>query len=409
MTDELPYQGSALRIALVVNPLAGIGGAGGLQGSDSQAVQDEARRLQGTPRGAERVDIFLQALIQRLGETFGQLTWCTWGGAMGADLLAAFGINAQVLGQPSLPTTANDTQQAVCASCNADIDLLIFVGGDGTARDVLGAVAEHTCVLGLPAGVKMHSGVFAISPNAAADVVAGLAQGSLVGRVAREVRDYVPTVGEAHAVLNTDAGAAPYQQAVVTKRFGELWVPEAGAYLQQMKIGGREDEDLVVQEIVSYFLDHPHLYEDKALVMGPGSTCLAIKQALGLEGTLLGCDVLLPDGSCVDNATSAELAALADAHALHILLSFTRHQGFLLGRGNQQLNAKVLSRLNWQQDVTVLGSRTKLASLAQRPMLVDSGDAELDQRLSGLVSVLTGYDDFLLYRVSNTLRSGPPA
>jgi predicted polyphosphate/ATP-dependent NAD kinase len=383
-----------LRIGLVVNPLAGIGGAVGLQGSDGEVVQRAARERDGKPRGEERLSIFLQALRTRLGGDFGRLAWCTWGGVMGAQILSSNGVIAQVAGEPAAQTSAQDTQLAVKTLGASHVDLMIFVGGDGTARDVLTVADEHTCVLGLPAGVKMHSGVFAISPSAAADVVAGLAQGSLVGRIPREVRDYVPAAKDA-----TNAK----HQAVATKRYGELWVPEAAGYLQQMKVGGKEDEGLVVQEIVSFFLDNPEIYSGKALVMGPGSTCLAIKQALGLNGALLGCDVLLPSGEVMENATSADLLNLASQHTLHVLVSFTRHQGFLLGRGNQQLSAEVLHTLRWKEDVTILGSRTKLATLDQRPMLVDTGDAMLDQQLSGLVSVLTGYDDFLLYRVSSTL------
>ena len=394
MTANGESSAPLLRIGLVVNPLAGIGGAVGLQGSDGEVVQRAARERDGKPRGEERLSIFLQALRTRLGGDFGRLAWCTWGGVMGAQILSSNGVIAQVAGEPAAQTSAQDTQLAVKTLGASHVDLLIFVGGDGTARDVLTAADEHTCVLGLPAGVKMHSGVFAISPSAAADVVAGLAQGSLVGRIPREVRDYVPAAKDA-----TNAR----HQAVATKRYGELWVPEAAGYLQQMKVGGKEDEGLVVQEIVSFFLDHPEIYSGKALVMGPGSTCLAIKQALGLNGALLGCDVLLPTGEAMENATSADLLNLASQHTLHVLVSFTRHQGFLLGRGNQQLSAEVLHALSWKQDVTILGSRTKLATLDQRPMLVDTGDARLDQQLSGLVSVLTGYDDFLLYRVSSTL------
>ena len=394
MTANGESSAPLLRIGLVVNPLAGIGGAVGLQGSDGEVVQRAARERDGKPRGEERLSIFLQALRTRLGGDFGRLAWCTWGGVMGAQILSSNGVIAQVAGEPAAQTSAQDTQLAVKTLGASHVDLLIFVGGDGTARDVLTAADEHTGELGLPAGVKMHSGVFAISPSAAADVVAGLAQGSLVGRIPREVRDYVPAAKDA-----TNAK----HQAVATKRYGELWVPEAAGYLQQMKVGGKEDEGLVVQEIVSFFLDHPEIYSGKALVMGPGSTCLAIKQALGLNGALLGCDVLLPTGEAMENATSADLLNLASQHTLHVLVSFTRHQGFLLGRGNQQLSAEVLHALSWKQDVTILGSRTKLATLDQRPMLVDTGDARLDQQLSGLVSVLTGYDDFLLYRVSNTL------
>ena len=385
---------SALKIGLVVNPMAGIGGAVGLQGSDGPALQREALKRHGVPRGPERLAVFFHALTERVpGEPAG-VKWLTWGGAMGADALDAAGVTAQVLGAPDPHSTATDTRLAIERLCASGIDLLVFVGGDGTARDVLASVSEQTCVLGLPAGVKMHSGVFAISPVAAAEVVAGLVQGQLIGRMARDVRDYVP---------NTESPATDAHAAVVTKRYGELWVPEAAGYLQQMKVGGKEDEGLVMQEIASYFLDHPQLYQDKALVLGPGSTNLAIKQALGLNGTLLGCDVLMPDGDFLENATQEQLLALSTDHPLHVVISFTRHQGFLLGRGNQQLSPEVMQGLNWKQNVTVLGSRSKLDTLARRPLLVDTGSATLDAGLCGLVSVLAGYDDYLLYRVSNTL------
>ena len=141
--------------------------------------------------------------------------------------------------------------------------------------------------------------------------------GQLIGRMQREVRDYA---GDPRRL------AVPWLPGV----FGELWVPEAAGYLQQMKIGGKEDEGLVVQEIIDHFLDHPEIYENKALVLGPGSTCLAVKQALGLEGTLLGVDVRLPDGQGMSNVTADQLLALVKDHRLQMVLSFTRHQGFCL-------------------------------------------------------------------------------
>ena len=380
---------SSLRIGLVINPVAGIGGSVGLQGSDGLLVQEEARRRLGSPRGQERLRGFLHCLQETLGPSMDAVAWFTWGGEMGGHVLEEMDIPARELGRPQYPSTALDTKTAIQTLCAASIDLLLFVGGDGTARDVLDSAPAQTCVLGLPAGVKMHSGVFAISPGAAAEVVAGLLNGQLIGRMQREVRDYAGDPRQSGG-------------AVVTRRFGELWVPEAAGYLQQMKIGGKEDEGLVVQEIIDHFLDHPEIYENKALVLGPGSTCLAVKQALGLEGTLLGVDVRLPDGQCMTNATADRLLALAKDHRLQMVLSFTRHQGFLLGRGNQQLSAQVVKQLNWPDDVTILGSRTKLASLQQRPLLTDSGSAELDRQLSGLVSILTGYEDYLLYRLSNT-------
>ena len=144
--------------------MAGIGGAVGLQGSDGLTLQREAVKRHGVPRGPERLDRVFPALAERLPLESEDIAWLTWGGAMGADALASAGVNASILGAPEHPSTGADTRQAVAALCAKGIDLLVFVGGDGTARDVLASVSDQICVLGLPAGVKMHSGVFAISP-----------------------------------------------------------------------------------------------------------------------------------------------------------------------------------------------------------------------------------------------------
>jgi predicted polyphosphate/ATP-dependent NAD kinase len=127
---------------------------------------------------------------------------------------------------------------------------------------------------------------------------------------------------------------------------------------------------------------------------------LSIKQAFGIDGTLLGCDVLLPDGGILQDQTAVELLALSHELRLHLVMSFTRNQGFLFGRGNQQITAALIRQLTGPNDITIVGSRTKLASLDGRPLLLDTGDAALDQELSRVYPILTGYDEFLLYRVA---------
>ena len=385
---------ASLRIGLLLNPLAGIGGAVGLKGSDGIELQALAKQRSGTPQAAMRTQVFLQQLNTLLGPQTEQIQWFTWAEEMGASALALAGLDAQVLGRSEGPSSGHDSQVAASTLSAEGIDLLVFAGGDGTARDVLLGVNTQTTVLGLPSGVKMHSGVFAISPAAAAEVVAALAVGGLVGRMAREVRDYVPI----NKSKDEDSLQAP--RAVGTQHFGDLWVPESSGFLQQMKIGGMEDESLVVAEITNYMLDEFGADQERAYIFGPGSTCLSIKQAFGIEGTLLGCDVLLPGGDILLDQTAADLLALSQTQRLHLIMSFTRNQGFLFGRGNQQITAELIRQLSGPDDITIVGSRTKLASLDSRALLVDTGDAELDQELSRVYPILTGYDEFLLYRVA---------
>ncbi len=372
-----------LKLGLLVNPVAGIGGAVALKGSDGADLQAEARQRGGQYLAADRAGEFLDHLRNHLEAAANQLHWVTAAAPMGAQCLQERGWQHEVIVSPTAPTTAAaDTQRAVHACLEESVDLLVFVGGDGTARDVLTAAGTQVPVLGVPAGVKMHSGVFAVSPRTAALLVAQLVQGGWVAPVLREVRDYDPASpsGEMHI-----------------QSFGELLVPEISGYLQQTKVGGKESEPLAVQDICAQIEEL--LPPDRDVVLGPGSTCLAIKQTLGLDGTLRGVDVKTQAGETLLDVTAAQLETIERPL---LVVSFSRGQGFLFGRGNQQISAAFLRKLHWPDDVWVVGTRTKLNTLAQRPLLLDTGDASLDEHLSGLVAIISGYEDRLLYRLSAT-------
>ncbi len=386
-----------MRIGLVLNPFAGIGGAVGLQGSDGPAKQAEALARGGIPRAVPRVQQMLDELKQCVSTTtWRHITWLSWAGDMGAELLATQVEDCTICGRASQPSSAADTHRAACALIDAGADLLVFAGGDGTARDVLAAInadesRARSLVLGVPAGVKMHSGVFAIGPSAAANVIAGLLEGELIGKAQREVRDYI----------EVSEGASAASASIKTQHYGELWVPEASGYLQQTKIAGKESEALVVADICAYLGECFAESAASAWIIGPGSSCLALKQSLGCVGTLLGCDVVFKSGAPIVNATVHDLEAIARNHSVDLVVSFTRHQGFLFGRGNQQLSGRVLSGILASGQIRVIGSRTKLNSLKQRPLLVDSGDVAVDRALSGFTEIITGYDDRVLYRVQD--------
>lgn len=370
-----------LTFALLVNPVAGIGGSVGLKGSDGADVQAEARRRGGRGRGAERA---LRALTTA-GPAAHRAAWVTWSGAMGADVLDRAGLPGRVLGTSPVQTSEADTTRAARAMVDAPVDLIVFCGGDGTARDLLAAVGSRVPVLGVPAGVKMHSGVFATTPEAAGEILRALIEGGLVRAAEAEVRDL-------------DEGAI--RAGEVRPRFyGEMAVPEQGGFLQHTKESGREREDLALEEIVAETLER---IDERGgpFILGPGGTLAAVKSALGMEATLLGFDVWYAGrqvGTDVDGPWLERFVA-ETAEAPTLVLSFTRHQGFLLGRGNQQLTPAVLRRVG-RGGLWVLGTRTKLLTLGGRPLQVDTDDPELDDAWSGLVEIVTGYQDSLYYRM----------
>jgi predicted polyphosphate/ATP-dependent NAD kinase len=376
-----------LKVGLLVNPVAGIGGALALKGSDDMALHAAARAGGLSGRGVARA----RRAIVAAGEAAARIRWYCWGGVMGETVLADSCLPHIVLGRPSGATGAADTVAAARALVAAGVDLLAFSGGDGTARDVLAAIGRDLPVLGIPAGVKMHSGVFATTPESAGAVLAALVSGGLVRSTFADVRDL-------------DEAALRVGE-VRPRYFGELLVPELGGFLQHTKESGRENEVLALEEIVAELVER--IRERGGLcILGPGSTVAAIKRALGMDPTLIGIDVLEDGAQVGTDVTSAWLEdrlrarASAGAQPGVLVLSFTRQQGFLLGRGNLQLSPTVL-RLVGRDQIWIAGTRSKLLSLAGRALLIDTDDPELDQAWSGLCEVVTGYDDRMWYRVDS--------
>ena len=369
-----------LRVGLVVNPLAGIGGSVGLKGSDG--MYDQALRLGARSQVAERVRQCLAPAVEALAA---RVAWFAPPGAMGGDHLEPLSAAWQAVGSvATAPTTAADTRSAVDRLCHHGIDLLLFAGGDGTARDLADAFHSAPAALGIPCGVKMHSGVFAVRPGAAAELLIRLARGELLSLVDAEVRDI---------------DEASFREGVVkTRYYGELPVPGDLRYLQQTKSGGRESDELVVREIAADLManmDHDTLY-----IMGSGSTLATIMAAMGLPATLLGIDVVYRGELLASDATEQRLLALLRQHPkARILVTAISGQGHLFGRGNQQLSPAVIRRVG-TGNISIVATKAKLATLGQRPLLVDTGNPLLDDELAGMKRIVTGYEDHVLYRVA---------
>jgi predicted polyphosphate/ATP-dependent NAD kinase len=344
-----------MRLGVLVNPIAGMGGRVGLKGTDGKV--DEARGRGADPRAPDRA----RRMLTRLAERDAELELLTAGDPMGASEARAAGFAPQIVfnpGENATETTAADTAAAVNAFVESGVDLVCFVGGDGTAADVADALADTGVpLLGVPAGVKVYSSVFAVSPEAAADIAVDFDRTEQ-----REVMDIDEDDYRAGAV-------SPELRAVAA-------VPVADDLQSAKQRGGGSVETLA--EGVAGDVGPETTY-----ILGPGSTLAAIKSALGFEGSPLGVDVWR-DGEVI--ATDASEAEILDAmgEANTIIVSPIGGQGFVFGRGNPQLSPAVIRNA----EVKIVASRAKLDDL--RVLRVDTDDPDLDADLRGWRQVRVG-------------------
>ncbi len=367
-----------LCLGVLVNPYAGLGGSVALKGSDGVQTRDEALRRGAEPQAPARMSRALKAL-----STVSNVTVLTWGGDMGENSCRAANVRCTVIGESSMPSNPDDTRAAAAALKAAGAELILFAGGDGTARDLVDAIGLGTPVLGVPAGCKMHSAVYAVNPEAAGSLLAELAGGGLVALESAEVRDI---------------DEAAFREGVVKARhYGELQVPAEARYLQQVKCGGREVEDLVITEVAAWVADS--LEDDTWYLMGSGSTVAVVMEQLGLENTLLGVDLVRNGEVVAADLGAQQLLERIGNEPANAVVTVIGGQGHLFGRGNQQFSPALIRRLG-KENIQILATRTKLETLEGRPLLVDSGDPDLDKQLCGLWPVTTGYEDQILYRVS---------
>lgn len=367
-------------LGLIINPYAGIGGALGLKGSDGREIRQQALDAGAPLLSGEKTTRALSLLTDYKDK----MRIVTASGEMGADVAQQLGFDTQVVYQPDqAQTESSDTIAALRAIVNSGPDLILFAGGDGTARDVYSVVPQSMLVLGVPAGCKIHSGVFAVTPAAAGKVLELMVSGQLVSVVDAEVRD-----------LDEDAFR---QGKVKAKHFGVMQVPTELNYVQSVKMGGVEQEELVLNDIADYVIEQ---IEKDVAVMGSGSTVNFIMEQLGLENTLLGVDVLRDAQLVAKDVAASELFSLIQDKPTKLVVTIIGGQGHLFGRGNQQLSPEVIKTIGIQ-NILIVATKAKLASLNGGPIIVDSGDETLDRALCGYQKVITGYNDWVLYPVSS--------
>ena len=359
-----------LLIGLVVNPVAGLGGAAGLKGSDGSSVQSLARERGAVPRAGDRAVAALQQLPRGT-------TVLTVAGAMGEAAVRAAGLEPVVEYRYSGDSTPADTSAAVTALVNAGAGLVLFAGGDGTACDVatglLAAVPGRQGVrpvLGIPAGVKMYSSCFAVSAAAA-------------GRIAAAWLEGAPLLFEAREVLDVDEDQVRVGNVEAVLR-GLVPVPVVRGRTQARKTATATSEDAALRSVAAGVRNS--MRAGQAYLLGPGSTMRAVAEGLGIEKTPLGFDAVR-DGQCLlRDASERQLLELIEREPCHAVVTVIGGQGFLLGRGNQQLSPTVLRRLA-EPKLIIAATQSKLLALPG-PLLIDTGDATLDARLAGHYRVI---------------------
>jgi predicted polyphosphate/ATP-dependent NAD kinase len=362
-----------VRLGFIVNPVAGMGGKVGLKGTDGVAKEALARGAE--PVAPQRATEFLRELKQRMSCGF-EVLCCPE--AMGAQETKAAGVPAQVLSMKiGSQTSAADTENAVKLLIEAKVDLIVFVGGDGTARNILDALKEKgdIPVLGVPAGVKMYSGIFAINPHDAAEAVADFAEHQA------ELADFEVMDADEDAIRN---------DVFDVKLYGCLKGISVPALIQGSKEVSPETRSETASQtaIAKYVVEE--LPKDATLILGPGTTVKRIAEELGVKKTVLGVDIYREGKATLDVDEKTLLETVKDWKKTWIILSPIGHQGILLGRGNQQISPQIVKRVG-KKHILIAATLSKLGTIEAKALRVDTGDAEADTMLRGESLVVTGY------------------
>ena len=366
------------RLALIVNPIAGLGGAVGLSGTDGDRAL-RARALGATQLAPERALTALRALQGM------DLCIETCSGAMGAEVAARAGLSCNVVVDvATVDTTAADTRRAAAILRDRNPDLLLMVGGDGTARDVLESVGRDVPVLGIPAGVKMHSAVFAATPRTAGEVARAFLTNA----------DPAALLQDAEVMDRESAGDSPPSPRL----YGFLRVPKISFFVPHAKaasvLGDERALDGAVQRI-------DRLVQDATIsLLGPGTTLQRIKDSAGCRGSPLGV-AAVREGRCIAHEINEQqILDLIAGQPVRLIVGVVGGQGFLFGRGNQQFSARVIRAVG-AANIVIVASAEKLLALEAGALLVDTGDEALDQELAGFVQVIVSGNRTLVFPVRN--------
>ncbi|MDO5718326.1 MAG: ATP-NAD kinase family protein [Tissierellia bacterium] len=372
------------KIGLVVNPIAGMGGRVGLKGTDGEEVLKKAIEMGSKPEAPIKAVKALEKIMPLKDE----VEVLVAEGKMGEVEVADLGLNYRVVYKPkSENTSSEDTIQLCLDFEKEDVDLILFVGGDGTARDIFNAIETKIPAIGIPAGVKIHSPVYGNTPESAGQLAFEYLNGADLSLRDEEVVD-----------LDEEAFR---RDEVDVKLYGYLKVPYNEIYLQNQKSPSPQSDEAAQESIALDIIDD--MEDGIYYIIGSGTTTMYIMKELDLPYTILGIDIIKDKKLVGKDVNEKQILEIVGNERFKLIVTPMGGQGYIFGRGNQQLSSEVLKKID-KDDIIVVSTSGKLSTLGNRDLLVYTLDDEVDEKLSGYYKVVIGYGRYMMHKASNGKR-----
>ena len=373
------------KLGLIINPISGMGGSVGLKGTDGKSVLDQAIELGAKPNALNRT----RELLIELESFKSKLIFVTCPGFMGENVLKELAFEYEIIdtsifeGVGNIYDSTADHTKKAAAFMNEinDLSLILFIGGDGTARDIVNAIGKDKPSLGIPAGVKIYSSVFSLNPRIASSIVIQF------------LWDEIPL--QENEVLDIDE--EEYRNGrLVSKLYGYLLTPFAPELFQYSKMG-TPDSDLNNQERIAKRIVED-LEENTYYLIGPGTTTKAITDLLGQKKSVLGVDILFNKQIIAQDLNEQQIFSHIQGKKAKIITSLIGRQGFLFGRGNLQFTPMILRAIGIE-NIIIISTKFKLQNIPNQILRIDTRDSELDKKMIGFYKVITDYDEIKICEV----------
>lgn len=371
------------KIGLLINPIAGMGGKVGLKGTDGQETLTLARQRGAKPESSDKTMKALKKLLPLKDK----LLFLVANGSMGEKAVKEVGLNYEVIYEAHAETTQLDTLNFLEKLIAEGIDFLLFAGGDGTAKDVAQVIGLSLPVIGIPTGVKIHSPVYAITPEDA-------------GALAYDYLNDIPFTFSDKEVIDIEEEAFRHDE-IKTQIFGFLKVPEDKEHLQVVKSPTPQSDAAAQVSAALQVIDE--MEEDVFYIIGSGSTTSKILEELDMPVTQLGVDIIKNGEFIAKDVYEQQILEIIDDHPTKLIVTPMGGQGYLFGRGNQQLSDKVLEKIK-KDDILVVSTPGKINTLFGRPLLIYTGNSDIDQKLSGYYKIIVGYGKYVIYKAESPVK-----